>query len=61
MEKLKKTSGAHPHPHKLNVTTLLESFVEQYNHVDHGETLDVNVSVAGRIHLIRGLGTKLIF
>lgn len=61
VEKLKKIPGAHPYPHKFNVTTSLESFIEQYNHVADGETLDVTVSVAGRIHSIRGSGAKLIF
>lgn len=61
VEKLKKIPGAHPYPHKFNVTTSLEGFIEQYNHVADGEKLDVTVSVAGRIHSIRGSGAKLIF
>lgn len=61
VEKLKTIPDTHPYPHKFNVTTSLESFIEQYNHVADGERLDVTVSVAGRIHSIRGSGAKLIF
>lgn len=61
VEELKKTPATHPYPHKFNVTLSLENFIEKYNNINDGETLDVTVSVAGRIHSIRGSGAKLIF
>ncbi|XP_055308674.1 lysine--tRNA ligase-like [Sitodiplosis mosellana] len=62
VEELKKNPDTHPYPHKFNVTLSLENFIEQYNNViSDGVTLDVTVSVAGRIHSIRNSGAKLIF
>lgn len=61
VEELKKNPETHPYPHKFNVTISLEHFIEKYNHINDGETLDETVSVAGRIHSIRGSGAKLIF
>lgn len=61
VEKFKKFPETHPYPHKFQVTSSLENFIEQYSHVGDGQTLDVIVSVAGRIHSIRGSGAKLIF
>lgn len=51
-----------PYPHKFNVTSSLENFIEKYAHLKEGEMLEnENVSVAGRIHAIRESGAKLIF
>lgn len=63
VEELKKTPETHPYPHKFNVTTSLENFIEQYSDtISDGQTLnDVTLSVAGRIHSIRISGAKLIF
>lgn len=62
VEELKKRPETHPYPHKFNVTLSLENFIETYQStVKDGETLDTVVSVAGRIHSIRGSGAKLIF
>lgn len=61
VEKLKQSPETHPYPHKFNVTCSLENFIEQYSNVGDGTTLDVVVSVAGRVHSIRGSGAKLIF
>lgn len=62
VEELKKNPDTHPYPHKFNVTISLENFIEKYqNNINDGETLDATVSVAGRIHSIRGSGAKLIF
>lgn len=62
VEELKKRPETHPYPHKFNVTISLENFIEQYQkNIKDGETLNVSVSVAGRIHSIRGSGAKLIF
>ncbi|KAG6461914.1 lysine--tRNA ligase isoform X2 [Manduca sexta] len=52
----------HPYPHKFNVTTSLEEFIEKYNNLNSGEVLEnVTLSVAGRVHSIRESGAKLIF
>lgn len=61
VEELKKRPETHPYPHKFNVTISLENFIEKYQNINDGETLGVTVSVAGRIHSIRGSGAKLIF
>lgn len=62
VEELKKRPETHPYPHKFNVTISLENFIEKYqSSIKDGETLDSTVSVAGRIHSIRGSGAKLIF
>lgn len=62
VEELKKQPETHPYPHKFNVTISLENFIEKYsNTTKDGETLDITVSVAGRIHSIRNSGAKLIF
>lgn len=62
VEELKKNPETHPYPHKFHVSTSLESFIEQYSHIGDGEKLeDVHISVAGRVHSIRGSGAKLIF
>lgn len=56
------TKEDHPYPHKFNVTTSLEEFIEKYNNLSSGEVLDnVTLSVAGRVHSIRESGSKLIF
>lgn len=52
----------HPYPHKFNVTTSLEDFIEKYNNLNSGDVLEnVTLSLAGRIHSIRESGAKLIF
>uniref|UniRef100_A0A182P8J5 Lysine--tRNA ligase n=1 Tax=Anopheles epiroticus TaxID=199890 RepID=A0A182P8J5_9DIPT len=59
---LKKSPETHPYPHKFNVTCSLGEFIERYNGLQDGETVeDVTVSVAGRVHAIRESGGKLIF
>lgn len=61
VQELKK-SGDDPYPHKFHVSMALETFLEKYNHLTDGQTLDnENVSVAGRIHSMRESGAKLIF
>lgn len=62
VEELKKRPETHPYPHKFHVTISLENFIEKFqNTIKDGETLDGIVSVAGRVHSIRGSGAKLIF
>ncbi|XP_049869803.1 lysine--tRNA ligase isoform X2 [Pectinophora gossypiella] len=52
----------HPYPHKFKVTISLEEFIEKYNNLNSGDTLEnVTLSVAGRVHSIRESGAKLIF
>ncbi|XP_052865293.1 lysine--tRNA ligase isoform X2 [Anopheles cruzii] len=59
---LKKNPETHPYPHKFNVTISIGDFIEKYEHLKEGETLDdVRLSVAGRVHAIRESGGKLIF
>ncbi|ALC49789.1 Aats-lys [Drosophila busckii] len=59
---LKQKPETDPYPHKFNVSSSLESFIEKYSELKDGETLEqVNISVAGRIHAIRASGAKLIF
>lgn len=62
VQELKKSPATHPYPHKFHVSMSLESFLEKYNHLTDGQTLDnEKVSVAGRIHSMRESGAKLIF
>lgn len=62
VQELKKSEATHPYPHKFHVSMSLEDFLEKYNHLTDGQTLDnEQVSVAGRIHSIRESGAKLIF
>lgn len=62
VQELKKSEASHPYPHKFHVSISLENYLEKYNHLTDGQTLDNDkVSVAGRIHSIRESGAKLIF
>uniref|UniRef100_T1GT77 Lysine--tRNA ligase n=1 Tax=Megaselia scalaris TaxID=36166 RepID=T1GT77_MEGSC len=62
VQELKKSEATHPYPHKFHVSISLENFLEKYNHLTEGQTLDnEHLSVAGRIHSIRESGAKLIF
>lgn len=62
VNELKKQPETHPYPHKFNVSISLENFIEKFiNAVSDGETLDVTVTVAGRVYSIRNSGAKLIF
>ncbi|ETN61063.1 lysyl-tRNA synthetase [Anopheles darlingi] len=59
---LKKDPATHPYPHKFNVTISIGEFIEKYQNLQEGETLDaVTLSVAGRVHAIRESSGKLIF
>lgn len=52
----------HPYPHKFNVTTSLEEFIEKYSNLSSGNVLEnITLSLAGRVHSIRESGAKLIF
>jgi len=62
VEELKKTDAQHPYPHKFSVSSSLTHFIEKYDSLKDGETLtEVEVRLAGRIHVIRESGAKLIF
>ncbi|KAL5276272.1 KARS family protein [Megaselia abdita] len=62
VQELKKSQETHPYPHKFHVSISLENFLEKFNHLTDGQTLEnEKVSVAGRIHSIRESGAKLIF
>lgn len=58
-----RNKGQNPYPHKFDVTTGLEEFIEKYNKMEDGTTCkdDGEISVAGRIHSYRASSTKLIF
>jgi lysyl-tRNA synthetase, class II len=58
---LKKT-GDTPYPHKFHVSISLSEFIQKYDHLKEGESLDtVQLSLAGRVHAMRESGAKLIF
>lgn len=56
-----KDKGDNPYPHKFHVQISLKEFIEKYNDTPAGETHDVEVSVAGRVHAKRLQSSKLIF
>lgn len=57
-----KASSTSPYPHKYNVDTSLQVFIESYQHLTDGQALeDKSCSVAGRVHSIRESGSKLAF
>lgn len=59
---LKKVPETHPYPHKFQVSSSLEAFIEKYQGLKDGDMLEGDsLSVAGRIHAIRESGGKLIF
>lgn len=62
IDELRKTQSPNPYPHKFEVSLPLRKFIEEYNHLQRGETLkEVSISVAGRIHAKRESGSKLKF
>lgn len=59
---LKANPLTHPYPHKFHVSSSLEDFIEKYNYLKDGESLEGEpLSLAGRVHAIRESGAKLIF
>ena len=56
-----KDKGDNPYPHKFHVQISLTEFIEKYNDTPDGETHDMEVSVAGRVHAKRLQSSKLIF
>jgi lysyl-tRNA synthetase, class II len=59
---LKKTAADHPYPHKFHVGISLSEFIEKYDHLKDGETMEsLQLSVAGRVYAMRESGAKLIF
>lgn len=56
-----KEEGDNPYPHKFFVKMSLEEFIERYNHMEPGDMLEEEVTIAGRIHSKRLSGAKLIF
>ena len=54
--------GINPYPHKFHVSMQLPDIVRSYGELfENNEVSDETVSVAGRIHSIRGSGAKLKF
>ncbi|CAL1532306.1 unnamed protein product [Lymnaea stagnalis] len=58
---LKESKDEPPYPHKYHVGMSLHEFIERFNHIESGDILDEEVTVAGRIHAKRLSGAKLIF
>ncbi|KAK7114799.1 lysine--tRNA ligase-like isoform X2 [Littorina saxatilis] len=56
-----KEAGENPYPHKFLVKISLEEFIERYNHIEDGDILEEEITVAGRIHAMRPSGAKLNF
>ncbi|XP_050525159.1 lysine--tRNA ligase isoform X2 [Daktulosphaira vitifoliae] len=57
-----KKDGDEPYPHKFNVTSSLEDFINEYQSLSESQIFhDKELSVAGRVHAIRESGPKLIF
>ncbi len=55
-------SSPHPYPHKFHVGISLHDFIDRYQSLPDGKTVeDVVVKMAGRVHAIRESGAKLIF
>ena len=46
MAKLKE-AGENPYPHKFFVQLALEEFIERYSHIEDGDILEEEVTVAG--------------
>ncbi|KAG9510204.1 Lysine--tRNA ligase, partial [Fragariocoptes setiger] len=62
VEKLKLDGQRPSHPHKFNVDTGLEEFINRYDHLEPGTVLtDITHSVSGRLYSKRASGQKLIF
>lgn len=62
LEEYSKASGYAVYPHKFNVTMSIPQFRVQFDAIEAGAVdTTIEVSVAGRIHLQRAAGKKLIF
>ncbi|BFZ19621.1 hypothetical protein BsWGS_22660 [Bradybaena similaris] len=56
-----KEAGENPYPHKFHVEMSLSEFIERFDNIEAGNILELEVTVAGRIHAKRPSGSKLIF
>jgi lysyl-tRNA synthetase class 2 len=62
IKELKETQNPNPYPHKFHVNARIDEFVHKYAHLKRGEELqDIEVSIAGRVHVKRESGTQLKF
>ncbi|KAK9362214.1 hypothetical protein V1504DRAFT_387960 [Lipomyces starkeyi] len=62
IEALRQSHKPDPYPHKFHVSTKFNEFISKYSTLTRGETLpDVELSLAGRIHVKRESGSKLKF
>ncbi|KAF0520781.1 Lysyl-tRNA synthetase [Gigaspora margarita] len=58
----RETENINPYPHKFHVDLSISAFIEKYSNIEPGQQLNQEIiSVAGRVHNKRELGTKLIF
>lgn len=51
MTKLKE-AGENPYPHKFLVKISLEEFIERYNHIEDGDILEEEITVAGTLRVM---------
>ncbi|KAL0907268.1 hypothetical protein M5K25_021668 [Dendrobium thyrsiflorum] len=57
-----KITGINPYPHKFQVSTSVEEYIQKYTSLNQGEHLkDVEVNLAGRIMKKRTSSSKLYF
>ena len=47
----RKEGGENPYPHKFFVQLSLQEFIERYNHIEDGDILEEEVTVAGNVHV----------
>ncbi|RIB25274.1 hypothetical protein C2G38_2277297 [Gigaspora rosea] len=58
----RETENINPYPHKFHVDLSISAFIEKYSNIEPGQQLNQEIiTVAGRVHNKRELGTKLIF
>lgn len=56
-----KAAGKNLYPHKFHVSISVTHFLEKYNHLEKGVSLEEKVTVAGRVVTHRESGQKLFF
>jgi lysyl-tRNA synthetase class 2 len=57
----KSTKQPDPYPHKFHVSLSIPAFIQRFNHIQPGEHLNDEVTLAGRIHNKRSSSAKLVF
>ena len=57
----RKDAGENLYPHKFFVQISLEEFIERYNHIEDGDILEEEVTVAGKVHVSRSHAVIVVF